>query len=120
MGRPSLRSLVQKELAAELEFVSDGGEGDHLPGSSPRVCHAEPVVSQFRQARLRGARTGAACAIERQPLVASEKTVDRALYVDLDRRGPPVVPNSDQLSSGAHKSDAALDRSDVFILIGPT
>jgi hypothetical protein len=50
MRLPSPRRLIQDKLTAALEAVPDGGKRDHLPRGSPRVGHAQPAVSQFRQA----------------------------------------------------------------------
>jgi len=97
MARYSLRSFVQKELAAALELVPYGGEGDHLPGGSPGLRHAEPVVSQVRQAGSGRILGGTPRAIECRPLPAGKGTSDVTSGFDHRKTRPVIVANADQL-----------------------
>jgi len=106
MRQCSLCSVIQRQLATALEFVPDGGGGNHFPGGGPRLRHAELVVSQFRQARSCGILCGAPRPIECWPLFAGEETNDITPHFNRGGRRPAIVANADQLAPGAETVDA--------------
>src|SRR6185295_529131 len=119
MAGCSLRSLIQNEPAAALEFVLDGGECDQLPSGRACICDAQLILSQFRQAAYCGSICRTARSLQRQLLVAGEEPHDLTANISSVKRWPSGVSNSDQFAAGAHKSDTSLESAHVLPPIEP-
>jgi hypothetical protein len=105
-------TFTSQQGATSLELVADGGEGDDLARSGPRLLGADLVVAKFGEA-LRGCLLWrASSAVEALRALVAGKLRD-VEFEGGGRRGGAVVADSDQLAAGIKQRDGGLERGNV-------